>query len=156
MTHPNSTANQWSAAAAAAAAAAARLARRTRIRFGETPHKPADIAEWNLGSSFTEPVFCFWVKEFKVGTLLFRVCVSVSLLPQPPPPPPLVGPPNSHVATPPTTCCCRCLCPYPTPPFALPPARRVPLHPFKRPSTQRSNARGPNSPSRFSSRRRSD
>ena len=50
----------------AAAAAAARLARRTRIRFGETPRKPADIAEWNLGSSFTEPVFCFWLKEFKV------------------------------------------------------------------------------------------
>ena len=103
-------------ATAAAAAAAARLARRTRIRFGETPRKPADIAEWNLGSSFTEPVFCFWVKEFKVGTLLFRVCVSVSLLPQPPPPPPLVGPPNSHVATPPTTCCCPYLCPCPTPP----------------------------------------
>ena len=41
------------------------------------------------------------------------------------------------------------------PPSALPPARRVPLHPFNRPSTQRSNARGPNSPSRFSSRQRS-
>ena len=66
MTHPAPTQNQWRAAAAAAAAAAARLARRTRIRFGETPRKPADIAEWNLGSSFTEPVFCFWVTEFKV------------------------------------------------------------------------------------------
>ena len=45
---------------------AARLERRTRERHGQTPRKPADIAEWNLGSSLTVPVFCVWVKEFEV------------------------------------------------------------------------------------------
>ena len=55
---------------AAAAAAAARLARRTRERHGQTPRKPADIAEWNLGSNLAVPVFCVWVKEFKVFLVL--------------------------------------------------------------------------------------
>ncbi len=66
MTHPNSTANQWSATAAAAATAAARLERRMRIRFRQTPRKPLNIAEWNLGSSLTEPVFTVVPCEFKV------------------------------------------------------------------------------------------
>ena len=38
-----------------AAAAAERLARGTRERHRQTPHKLADIAEWNLCSNFTEP-----------------------------------------------------------------------------------------------------
>jgi hypothetical protein len=70
MTHPAPTQNQWRAAATAAAATAARLARRTRIRHGEPPRKPLNIAEWTLGSSFTVPLFCFSVKEFKVFRVL--------------------------------------------------------------------------------------
>ncbi len=66
MTHPAATQNHWNAAARAAAAAAARLARGTRIRHGETPRKPLNIAEWTLGSSVAVPLFCFWVKEFEV------------------------------------------------------------------------------------------
>ena len=66
MTHPAATQNHWGGAARAAAAAAARLARRTRIRHGETPRKPLNIAEWTLGSSVAVPLFCFWVKEFKL------------------------------------------------------------------------------------------
>ena len=59
---------RWGAlgAAAAAAAAAARLARGMRIRHGETPRKPLNIAEWALGSNLTVPLFYFWVKEFQV------------------------------------------------------------------------------------------
>jgi hypothetical protein len=51
------------------------------------------------------------------------------------------------VHAPSSSCSCPCLL------FSCP--SRVPLHPFNRPSTQRSNARGHNSPSRFSSRQRS-
>ena len=29
------------------------------------PATNGKFAEWSLGSNFTVPVFCFWVKEFK-------------------------------------------------------------------------------------------
>jgi hypothetical protein len=40
--------------------------RRTRIRHGEPPRKPLNIAEWTLGSNSNRAVFYFWVKEFQV------------------------------------------------------------------------------------------
>jgi hypothetical protein len=54
----------------AAAAAAPRLARRTRIRHGEPPRKPGNIAEWTLGSNFTEPKSGRACGKFKVFWVL--------------------------------------------------------------------------------------
>jgi hypothetical protein len=122
VTHPAPTQNQWRAAARAAAAAAPRLARRTRIRHGEPPRKPADIAEWTLGSNLTVPLFCFWVKKFKV----FRA----SAPPRYPPSENSVTMPHALVASAPVVnaplspapslqtfqssswnrCCCVCYC----------------------------------------------